>query len=84
MPTKLPTSPKGVYHLLSTSEVAEELGVSQSVVTRFINKGQLVPDVVLHPSRTGRSGARKFKIETVKNFSESVYFRRYQHDKYWR
>lgn len=76
--------PKGAYYMLSTSDVARELGVPQSSVSRFINKGYLVPDVTLHPSKTGRTGARKFKPETVKAFSESEYFRRYMHARYWR
>lgn len=76
--------PKGNYHMLSTTEVAEELGVSTNVVTRFINTGLLIPDVTLHPSRTGRTGARKFKLETVHAFAASPYFKEYMRKKYWR
>lgn len=53
--------------LYSTGEAARYIGISQSSVINYINKGWLVPDLVL-PSSNGKSGRRKFTEKTLKEF----------------
>lgn len=54
--------------LLCTGEVANFLGVSQSTVCNYIARGLLVPDLVMSTTRDGKSGRRKFELETVRQF----------------
>lgn len=56
---------------LTTGEVARYLGISQSTVINYINRGILVPDVIL-PSCNSKSGRRQFKLETIENFKNNM------------
>lgn len=55
----------------TTGEAARYLGVSQSTVVNYIDKGILVPDIVM-PSSNNKSGRRKFKVETLESFKETM------------
>lgn len=53
--------------MYSTGEAAKFLGISQSSVINYIDKGWLVPDLVM-PSSNGKSGRRKFTEKTLSKF----------------
>lgn len=55
----------------STGEAAKYLGISQSSVINYIDKGWLIPDMTL-PSNGGKVGRRKFKESTLKNFKSKL------------
>ena len=55
---------------MTTGDVARYLGVSQSTVINYINKGLLKPDMTL-PSNRGHTGRRKFTQETVDSFRDN-------------
>lgn len=57
--------------LYSTGEAAKYLGISQSSVINYIDKGWLVPDLIM-PSSGKRVGRRKFSYETLNNFKEKL------------
>lgn len=54
---------------LTTGESAEYLGISQSTVINYIDRGILKPDIIL-PSKSGKVGRRKFSYETLDNFKK--------------
>lgn len=53
--------------MYSTGEAAKFIGISQSSVINYIDKGWLVPDMVM-PSSNGKSGRRKFNESTLREF----------------
>lgn len=57
--------------LYSTGEAAKYLGISQSSVINYIDKGWLVPDLTM-PSSGRRVGRRKFSQETLNNFKDKL------------
>lgn len=56
--------------LYSTGEAAKFLGISQSSVINYIDKGWLKPDLTM-PSSGGKSGRRKFSETTLNNFKKT-------------
>lgn len=57
--------------LFSTGEAAKYLGISQSSVINYIDKGWLVPDLTM-PSSGRRVGRRKFSHATLNDFKEKL------------
>lgn len=57
--------------MYSTGEAAKFIGISQSSVINYIDKGWLLPDLVM-PSSNGRSGRRKFKESTLIKFRDKL------------
>lgn len=57
--------------MYSTGEAAKFIGISQSSVINYIDKGYLVPDLIM-PSDNGRSGRRKFKESTLIKFRNKL------------
>lgn len=57
--------------LFSTGEAAKYLGISQSSVINYIDKGWLVPDLTM-PSSDRRVGRRKFSQATLNDFKEKL------------
>ena len=57
--------------MYSTGEAAKFLGISQSSVINYIDKGWLIPDLTL-PSGSSRSGRRKFKESTLIKFRNKL------------
>lgn len=57
--------------LFSTGEAAKYLGISQSSVINYIDKGWLVPDLTM-PSSGHRVGRRKFSQATLNDFKEKL------------
>lgn len=57
--------------LYSTGEAAKYLGISQSSVINYIDKGWLVPDLTM-PSSGRRVGRRKFSQETLNSFKDKL------------
>ncbi len=57
--------------LFSTGEAAKYLGISQSSVINYIDKGWLVPDLTM-PSSCRRVGRRKFSQATLNDFKEKL------------
>lgn len=55
----------------TTGEAARYLGISQSTVINYINQGLLEPDSVM-PSKGTKVGRRKFKLETLDKFKETM------------
>lgn len=57
--------------MYSTGEAAKFIGISQSSVINYIDKGYLVPDLIM-PSGNGRLGRRKFKESTLIKFRNKL------------
>ena len=57
--------------MYSTGEAAKFLGISQSSVINYIDKGYLIPDLTL-PSSNGKSGRRKFTETTLNSFKKKL------------
>lgn len=57
--------------MFSTGEAAKYLGISQSSVINYIDKGWLKPDLTL-PSSGIKSGRRKFTEKTLKEFKSKL------------
>lgn len=57
--------------LYSTGEAAKYLGISQSSVINYIDKGWLIPDLTM-PSSGRRVGRRKFSKETLNSFKDKL------------
>ena len=56
--------------LLSSGEIAAEIGVHRTTILNYVRRGLITPDVVLKPTKNGRTGRHKFKRETVDAFLE--------------
>ena len=57
--------------MYSTGEAARYLGISQSSVINYIDKGWLVPDLTM-PSSNGKSRRRKFTETTLITFKKKL------------
>lgn len=57
--------------MYSTGEAAKFLGISQSSVINYIDKGWLKPDLIM-PSSGNRVGRRKFSLTTLNDFKEKL------------
>lgn len=57
--------------MYSTGEAARYLGISQSSVINYIDKGWLVPDLTM-PSSNEKSGRRKFTETTLITFKKKL------------
>lgn len=57
--------------LYSTGQAAKIIGISQSSIINYIDKGLIKPDMVL-PSSNGKSGRRKFTEKTLMEFKKKL------------
>ena len=64
----MPTEEGTMY---STGDASKFLGISQSSVINYINKGWLKPDLIM-PSSSNRVGKRKFYKSTLIQFKEKL------------
>lgn len=65
----------GRYHLgeriISSGEACQILGIAQSTFNEHVKKGNIKPDIVLPPTKNGKTGRRFYTMETLNAYRDS-------------